>query len=144
MPRIVKNKHLRASVQFFSRSYWDTLETNEMIHEFTLAGCPYFCWYKKVNELESGDENILNAKSVSAEVTYVLVISLQSCCTLWCQQLLRDWLVHGLLTEQAVLQCSFKGITRTFQNMHFHILYLKKTFWVFQVLLESQFPCTTS
>lgn len=37
-----------------------------MIHEFILAGYQYFFWYKKVNELESRDENILNAKSVSS------------------------------------------------------------------------------
>lgn len=37
-----------------------------MIHEFIPAGYQYFFWYKKVNELESGGENILNAKSVSS------------------------------------------------------------------------------
>lgn len=49
-----------------------------MIHEFILAGYQYFFLCRKTNELESDNENILNAKSDSSRSNYVLVVSLQS------------------------------------------------------------------
>lgn len=69
-----------------------------MIHEFILAGYQYFFFLvQKVNELQNGDENILNAKSVSGGS------NLGSCS--FPSELLhsRDWLVHELSTQQAVL-----------------------------------------